>query len=110
VLSGPQKPDASGVLGSPQMTLRVYTGAPDDEAAQKHLDTLLDPDLDESICSLLYAADHAEAFAEHGVKSIRVIAASGWRNYQAGPDQPPLLGAEWTVEIHDRRKACRATS
>lgn len=94
VLTGTQKaPEVfKGRLAAPEMIVRVYVGAPDDEEAQKRLDHLLDPDEDGSISDLLYRGQKLGGL----VKGLLIVGVSGWRIYQTKDGQ--VLGAEWSVQ------------
>lgn len=94
-LTGPQEaaPTFRSGLGPARMLLRVYVGDPGDEAAQKRLDQLLDPEEGGSIPELLYGSDQTLGGL---VRGLQITGASGWRMYQR-PDGTVRLGAEWTI-------------
>ena len=100
-LTGPQEaaPTFGGGLGPARMVLRVYVGAPDDAAAQKLLDQLLDPEENGSVPTFLYGTKDEPADQTLGglVKGLQIVGSSGWRIYRAG-DGSARLGAEWTIQ------------
>jgi hypothetical protein len=75
-----------------RFTVRVFVGTPDSRVAQVRLDTFLAPSGSESF----KAALESDRTLGGSVSTLRVINASGYRMYG---DSPPVLGAEWTVEI-----------
>lgn len=77
-----------------RMIVRAYVGDPADEVRQAALDVLLDETEDGSIRAGL-AADgpHDEL-----IQSFQIVGNTGWRTWQL-KDSPPVLGAEWTVEV-----------
>ena len=97
VITGPAEGPAAfqGGRQKTRMVIRVYVGPVDDKLAQAALDVLLDPDEDGSIRAAL-AADgpHDEL-----IKSFQILSTSGWRTWRLSNDSPPLLGAEFQVEV-----------
>lgn len=72
-----------------QMIVRVLVGEPTEENKEL-LDCLLDDKDEQSVVGALIAAKPYP---------LRVLGASGWRTWQPSKDSPPVLGAEWTVEV-----------
>lgn len=92
VLTGPQDRNPKTFQGGAravQMIVRVLVGPPTEEN-QERLDCLLDEDDEQSIVGALIAAEPVP---------LKVLGSSGWRTVQTNRDSPPLLGAEWTVEV-----------
>lgn len=76
------------------MIIRIYVGSPTDAVAQERLDQLLEHEDPQSLCEAL----HSDEDLGDVVESLTITGTSGWRTFQA-KDSPPLLGAEWTLEV-----------
>lgn len=78
-------------------TVRVFVAFSADIAAQKRLDTYIDPTGNGSVKTLIETDRTLGGVCDH----VLVTGCSGYRVYERSKGQsPPVLGAEWTVQVH----------
>lgn len=77
------------------LTIRAFAGLTSDEGAQIVLDRFLAP----SGATSVKQAAESDKTLDGVVASVRVVSCTGYGVYQF-EGRPPLLGADWSVEIY----------
>jgi hypothetical protein len=75
--------------------LRVFVGLTADIAAQKKLDTFIDPTGPSSIKTLVEVDRTLGGVCDF----VRIVKCSGYRSYERHGGTGLVLGAEWSVEV-----------